>query len=166
LAGHTFQHDLHFARINGVLGSIDANRGDPMLGWDTDQFPSDIYDTTLAMYEVVKNGGLHKGGLNFDAKVRRGSFEPVDLIYAHIQGMDTFAKGLRVAFKLYQDKAIESFVEQRYSSYNSGIGKDIADGKVGFAELEQYALSQQPITNQSGRQEYLETVLNNYIFEV
>lgn len=165
LAGHTFAHELHFARINGILGSIDANKGDEMLGWDTDQFPTNIYDTTLAMYEVVKNGGLGKGGLNFDSKVRRGSFEPSDLVYAHISGMDAFAKGLRVAYKLYQDRALEGFVDQRYSSYKSGIGQDIVSGKVGFTELEKYVLNAAPVVNSSGRQEYLETILNNYLFE-
>ena len=116
LAGHTFQHELNIARINNVLGSIDANQGDMLLGWDTDQFPTNIYDATLAMIEVIKNDGLHKGGLNFDSKVRRGSFEDEDLALAYIAGMDTFAKGLRVASKLIEDKVLDNFVELRYSS--------------------------------------------------
>lgn len=166
LAGHTFQHELHVARINGALGSIDANQGDPMLGWDTDQFPTNIYDATLAMYEVLKNeGGLGKGGLNFDAKVRRGSFTPEDLFYAYIAGMDTFAKGLKIAHQILEDKVFEDFIANRYNSYTKGIGKDIVDGKVGFEELEKYALENDQIVLESGRQEKLEAILNQYIFE-
>jgi len=165
LAAHTFQHELHFARINGVLGSVDANQGDLLLGWDTDQFPTDIYVTTFAMYEILKNGGLHKGGLNFDAKVRRGSFEPVDLFYGHISGMDAFARGLKVAHKLLEDGVIEEFIQNRYASYREGIGKDIVEGKVGFKELEAYALNNKEIKNVSGRQELLESIVNQYIIE-
>lgn len=165
LAGHTFQHELNLARINNVLGSIDANQGDMLLGWDTDQFPTNIYDATLAMYEVIKNGGLHKGGLNFDSKVRRGSFEEEDLAIAYIAGMDTFAKGLKVAAKLYEDKALELFVEKRYSSYNSGIGLEIKNQNVDFEALEKYALAHDQIKNESGKQELLETILNQYIYK-
>jgi len=164
LAGHTFQHELAIARINNMLGSIDANQGDVMLGWDTDQFPTNLYDTTLAMYEVLKAGGLGKGGLNFDAKVRRGSFEPVDLFYGHIAGMDTFARGLIIADKMLSEGKFEAFIADRYSSYKTGIGKDIIDGKVGFKELEQHALNVK-IQNKSGRQEMLESLLNQYICE-
>ncbi len=164
LAGHTFQHELAMCRINNMLGSIDANQGDVMLGWDTDQFPTNLYDSTLAMYEVLKAGGLGKGGLNFDSKVRRGSFEPADLFYGHIAGMDTFAKGLIIANKMLEDGKFESFVADRYSSYTTGIGKDIVDGKVGFKELEKYALEAK-IQNKSGRQEMLESILNTYICE-
>lgn len=163
LAGHTFQHELHVARINEVLGSVDANQGDLLLGWDTDQFPTNLYDTTLAMYEILKNGGLHSGGLNFDAKVRRASFQPDDLFYGHIAGMDTFAKGLRVAHKLLEDGVLEEFVAKRYNSFTNGIGEDIVDGKVGFKELEAYALKNGPITNVSGRQEMLEAIVNQYM---
>lgn len=166
LAGHTFQHELHLARVNGVLGSVDANQGDMLLGWDTDQFPTDIYTTTLAMYEILKNGGLHSGGLNFDAKVRRASFEPVDLFYGHIAGMDAFARGLKVAHKLLENKVLEDFVAERYNSYREGIGKDIVEGKVGFKELEEYAMKNEQITNTSGRQEMLESIVNQYIIEV
>jgi len=165
LAAHTFQHELRVSRINGMLGSIDANQGDLLLGWDTDQFPTNIYDTTLAMYEVLKAGGFTAGGLNFDAKVRRASFEPVDLFYAHIAGMDAFAKGLKIACKIIGDGKLDRFVEDRYASYRSGIGKDIVDGKVGFKELEKYALEHDQIVNVSGRQELLETMLNKYILE-
>lgn len=165
LAMHTFQHELNQARINGVLGSVDANQGDYMLGWDTDQFPTNIYDTTLAMYEVLLAGGFTKGGLNFDSKVRRASFEDVDLFYSYIAGMDTFARGLKVAAKLIEDKVFENFITNRYASYNDGIGKDIVEGKVGFKELEQYALENGATPNVSGRQELLESILNQYIME-
>ena len=166
LAQHTFQHELNNCRINGVLGSVDANQGDPMLGWDTDQFPTNVYDTTLAMYEVLMDGGFTKGGLNFDSKVRRGSFEEDDLFLAYIAGMDTFARGLKVAAKLIEDRVFENFKEQRYASYREGIGKDIVDGKVGFTELEAYALEHGASKNTSGRQEMLEMILNQYILEV
>ncbi|MFW5986343.1 MAG: xylose isomerase [Halanaerobiales bacterium] len=166
LAGHTFQHELHLARVNDVLGSVDANQGDLLLGWDTDQFPTNIYTTTLAMYEILKNGGLHSGGLNFDAKVRRPSFEPVDLFYGHITGMDAFARGLKVAHHMLQDGELEDFVKDRYSSYKEGIGKDIREGNVGLEDLEAYALNNDQITNPSGRQEMLEAVVNHYLLEV
>lgn len=165
LAYHTFQHELNMARINGVLGSIDANQGDPLLGWDTDQFPTNVYDTTLAMYEVILNGGLHSGGLNFDAKVRRASFEEDDIIIAYIAGMDTFAKGLKVAAKLYEDKVLENFKDERYKSYTYGIGKDIVDGKCDFKSLAEYAKSHDKIENTSGRQEMLEAIINQYIYK-
>lgn len=164
LAGHTFQHELNLCRVNGVLGSVDANQGDLMLGWDTDQFPTNIYDATLAMYEILKAGGFTTGGLNFDSKVRRGSFEPIDLFYGYISGMDTFAKGLLVAAKLLEDKVFEDFISKRYESYTSGIGKDIVEGKVGLKELEKFALELKDINNVSGRQEMLETILNQYIY--
>lgn len=163
LASHTFQHELRVSRINNMLGSIDANQGDLLLGWDTDQFPTNIYDTTLAMYEVLKAGGFTTGGLNFDAKVRRGSFEAIDLFYGHIAGMDAFAKGLKIAQKMIEDGKIENFINDRYSSYNSGIGKDILEGKADFKALEKYALENDVIINKSGRQEMLESILNQYI---
>lgn len=146
-----------------MLGSIDANQGDMLLGWDTDQFPTNMYDTTLAMYEVLKMGGFAKGGLNFDSKVRRGSFEAVDLFYGHIAGMDTFAKGLRAAAKMVDDGKIDKFIAERYQSYTNGIGKDIVEKKVGFKELEKYAMEHSKVVNTSGRQEMLESILNSYI---
>jgi len=166
LAGHSMQHELRYARINNMLGSVDANQGDDLLGWDTDQFPTSIYGNVLAMYEILKNGGLTTGGLNFDAKVRRASFEPVDLFYAHIAGMDAYAKGLKIAHQIIEDGVLDKFVEDRYASYSRGIGADIVSGKVGFSELEQYALKNDKITNSSGRQEMLESLLNSYILEV
>jgi len=164
LAGHTFQHELAVSRINGMFGSIDANQGDILLGWDTDQFPTNIYDTTLAMLEMLKAGGFTTGGLNFDAKVRRGSFEPVDLFYGHIAGMDTFAKGFKIANKIIEDGKLNNFVKDRYESFTKGIGEDIITGKVGFKELEKYALENDQIKNNSGRQEMLEALLNTYIY--
>ena len=165
LAAHTFQHELRASAINGVLGSIDANQGDLLLGWDTDQFPTNIYDTTLAMFELLKAGGFTKGGLNFDSKVRRGSFEQIDLFYAHIAGMDAFARGLQVAYKMIQDGKFDKFVDERYQSFKTGIGSDIVAGKVGFKELEKYALENNSLKNTSGRQEVLEAMLNKYIMQ-
>ncbi len=165
LAGHTFQHELLMSRINGVLGSIDANQGDMLLGWDTDQFPTNIYDATLCMYEVLKNGGIAPGGLNFDAKVRRGSFQPDDLFISYIVGMDTFAKGLLVADQLMSDGALENFVTERYSSYTTGIGKKIVENETDFEELAAYALTHDHIQMKSGRQEMLEDILNRYIYK-
>jgi len=165
LAGHTFEHELRVARINGMLGSVDANQGNLLLGWDTDEFPTDLYSTTLAMYEILKNGGLGKGGLNFDAKVRRGSFEPEDLFHAHIAGMDSFAIGLKVANKLIEDKVLDSFIEERYSSFSKGIGLEIVEGKTNFRELEAYAYQLTNIKNQSGRTERLKALVNQYLLE-
>ncbi len=165
LAGHTFQHDLRVSRINNALGSIDANQGDYLLGWDTDQFPTNIYETTLAMYEVILAGGLTKGGLNFDAKVRRASFEADDLFYGHIAGMDSFARGFKVANKLIKDGVLEDFIQKRYESYTGGIGLDIVSGKVGFKELEAYTLKNGEPKLYSGRQEMLESLLNKYLIE-
>ena len=165
LAGHTFQHELAIARINGMFGSIDANQGDMLLGWDTDQFPTNIYDTTLAMYETLKAGGFTKGGLNFDAKVRRGSFETIDLVYAHIAGMDSFAKGFKIAKRMLDEGKFEKLIQERYSSYSTGIGKEIEEGRASFKTLSDYALKLDTIVNQSGRQELLESMLNQYIFE-
>lgn len=165
LAQHTFQHDLRVARINNVLGSIDANQGDCLLGWDTDQFPTNIYETTLAMYEVILAGGLSKGGLNFDARVRRASFEADDLFYGHIAGMDSFARGFKVANKLIKDGVFEKFIQTRYESYTGGIGLDIVSGKVGFKELEAYTLKNGEPKLYSGRQEMLESLLNKYLIE-
>ena len=165
LAIHTFQHELAVARINGVLGSIDANQGDMLLGWDTDQFPTNIYDTTLAMYEVLLNGGLGTGGLNFDAKVRRQSYTDEDLFLGYIAGMDTFAKGLRIAAKLLEDGVLEDFKKNRYSSFTHGIGKAIENDSVSLEDLSLYALEHDQVCAESGRQEYLEMLINQYIFE-
>lgn len=163
LASSSFEHELLTAAIAGKLGSVDANRGDLLLGWDTDQFPSDIYSTTMAMLVILNQGGLGSGGLNFDAHVRRSSIDPVDLFYAHIGGMDAFARGLLIADRLIQDKALSGFIEARYASYKSGIGARIMAGDVGFAELEKYILENGMPRMQSGRLEMLENLLNDYI---
>jgi xylose isomerase len=164
LAGHTFQHELRTAAINGALGSIDANQGDLLLGWDTDQFPTNVYETTMCMYEVLKAGGFTTGGLNFDAKSRRQSNTFEDILLAYIAGMDSFALGLRMAAKLISDGRIDGFVKERYASYKNGIGKKIVDGKTNFDELSTYALSLSEVQVASGRQEYLESVLNELLF--
>jgi xylose isomerase len=166
LAGHTFEHELRTARINGMLGSVDANQGDTLLGWDTDEFPTDLYSTTLAMYEILLNNGLGSGGLNFDAKVRRGSFDAEDLFHAHIAGMDSFAIGLKVANRLLEDRVLEDVIADRYESFTHGVGLDIVEGKTNFHKLEQYALTLGEIQNKSGRQERLRAILNQYILEV
>lgn len=165
LAGHTFEHEIRVARLNGALGSLDANQGDPLLGWDTDEFPTDIYTSTLAMYEVLENGGIGSGGLNFDAKTRRSSIDPEDLVYAHIAGMDSFARGLKAAHNLRTDRVFEDAIAKRYSSYTEGIGLDIVEGRADFKMLEKYALEHDQIKNQSGRIELLRSKINQYIFE-
>ncbi len=165
LAGHAVEHELEYAGHQGFLGSVDANTGDLLLGWDTDQFPTDVYLSTKIMLAFLKfNGGLAPGGVNFDAKVRRESFEPVDLFYAHIGGMDTFAKGLKVAAAMRADGVLEGMVADRYASWDTGIGAEIESGKHNFASLEKYMLEKgdaQP--NTSGRQELFENVVNHYI---
>ncbi len=163
LAGHTLLHELEYAGANNILGSVDANRGDEMLGWDTDQFPTNLYETSLAMYIITKYGGFKTGGLNFDAHIRRQSIDTEDLFHAHIGAMDCFARGLKIAARLMKDKAIEKFVQKRYAGWNKGIGKLIEEGKVGFADLEAYTVKNGEPKIVSGRQEYLENILNDYI---
>ena len=163
LAGHTFEHDLTVASINGKLGSIDANVGDPLLGWDTDQFPTDPAMCTLAMLVVLKQGGIAPGGLNFDAKPRRGSFDEIDLFYAHISGMDTFARGLLAAHRIIEDGVLDNFIAERYASYTEGFGKQIMDGQESFDSLEQYIQNQGEPAFKSGRQEMLESILHSYV---
>lgn len=163
LAGHTMRHELEVALAAGALGSIDANTGDELIGWDTDQFPTDIYLTTEIMLVLLKMGGFTTGGLNFDAKVRRESFEPVDLFHAHIGGMDAFARGLKIASAIIEDGRLDGFVKQRYGTFDSGIGAQIEKGEVGFEELEAYTLkSGEPVIS-SGRQEMLENLVNEFI---
>jgi xylose isomerase len=164
LAGHTFRHELATARINGMFGSIDANQGDALLGWDTDCFPSDAYEATLCMAEVLKAGGFTNGGLNFDAKCRRQSNTAEDLYHGYILGMDTFALGLKAADKLIRDGRIDGFVKSRYASYGGGIGARIVSGEADLEELARYAVSLKEIKAESGRQEYLESVLNSTLF--
>ena len=163
LAGHSFEHDLSVAAADGKLGSIDANRGDYLLGWDTDQFPSDLYSTTFAMMVVLKAGGLGRGGVNFDAKVRRGSFDPVDLFHAHIGGMDSFARGLKIAHRIILDGVLDEFIAERYTSYRRGIGRKIMTAKTSFEELERYVIAHGEPEKISGREELLENIVNSYI---
>jgi xylose isomerase len=163
LAKHTMAHELAFASAYGMLGSIDANRGDLLLGWDTDQFPTDLYLTSQIMLIVLNQGGLGTGGLNFDAKVRRDSFEPIDLFHAHIGGMDAFAQGLKIAAAIRKDGLFDEFIKNRYSSWDRGIGSEIESGKADFESLEKYMLEKGDVEkNVSGRQEYLENVFNRY----
>ncbi len=163
LAGHTFEHDLTVAAADAMLGSIDANRGDLLLGWDTDQFPTDLYGTTYAMMVILKYGGIRPGGINFDAKVRRGSFDPVDLFHAHIGGMDSFARGLKIAHRIIEDGVVGDFIKERYKSYLSGIGRKIAAGKTDFSEMESYVLQRGEPEKRSGREEMLENIINSYL---
>ncbi|MCY2992796.1 MAG: xylose isomerase [Planctomycetota bacterium] len=164
LAGHTMMHELDYAGHQGALGSIDANTGDVMLGWDTDQFPTNYYLTAEIMLILLKFGGLNPGGVNFDAKVRRESFEPIDLFHAHVGGMDAFAKGLKIAAAIRADGELAKFVKDRYRSWDSGIGAEIESGKADFKSLEAYLLKQgEAAANQSGRQEMLENIFNWYL---
>lgn len=165
LAMHNVEHELEYAGMQGFLGSVDANTGDLLLGWDTDQFPTDVYLTTKIMLVFMKYGGIAPGGINFDAKVRRESFEPIDLFYAHIGGMDCFAKGLKIAAAIRADGELARMVQERYSSWDTGIGAEIEAGKHNFKTLEKYMLEKGDVTpNKSGRQELFENIVNRYIF--
>ncbi len=164
LAGHEMDHELRVAIAAGALGSIDANTGDPLLGWDTDQFPTDVYLTSRCMLAILDMGGFTTGGVNFDAKVRRESFEPVDLFYAHIGGMDAFARGLKIAHAIREDGRLADFVRQRYASWDGDLGRRIESGEVGFAELEKHAAARGDVKDlASGRQEMLENLINEFI---
>ncbi len=164
LAGHTFQHELRISSINGMLGSVDANQGDYLLGWDTDEFPFNVYETTLAMYEILKAGGL-TGGLNFDAKNRRPSYTAQDMFHAYILGMDAFALGLIKAAELIEEGRVDKFITDRYSSFDGEIGRKIRNGQASLEELSDYACNmKKPDLPSSGRQEYLEYIVNNALF--
>eukprot|EP01090_Pellita_catalonica_P014856 TRINITY_DN3881_c0_g1_i1.p1 TRINITY_DN3881_c0_g1~~TRINITY_DN3881_c0_g1_i1.p1 ORF type:complete len:404 (+),score=82.11 TRINITY_DN3881_c0_g1_i1:237-1448(+) len=163
LAGHTFEHELQYASSFGFLGSVDANRGDTLLGWDTDQFPMDIKSTTLAMNVIVNQGGLAPGGLNFDAKLRRESTDDEDLFIAHIGGMDAFARGLRNVASANQDGILKKLIDARYASYQSGIGKEISEDKTDFESLEKWVLENGEPKFTSGKQEKFEVILNDYL---
>lgn len=163
LAGHTMQHEMTVAINAGMLGSVDANRGDELIGWDTDQFPTDIYLTTQVMLCILEMGGLTTGGLNFDAKRRRESHEPIDLIHAHIGGMDAFAHGLKIAQAIRDDGRLAAFVQDRYSSFDSELGSQIESGKSSFAALEKIALANGEPIIASGRQEMLENLVNEFL---
>ena len=164
LAGHTMMHELEYAAIQGALGSIDANRGDLLLGWDTDQFPTDIYQTARTMLVLLKHGGIGSGGVNFDAKIRRESIDIHDLYHAHIGGMDAFARGLKIAAAIRADGQLQGLVDQRYASWKSGLGAEIESGEHSLTSLEKIALETkafQPM--ESGRQELFENIVNRFI---
>jgi xylose isomerase len=164
LAGHSMFHELTYASAYGMLGSIDANRGDELVGWDTDQFPTNVYQNAQVMLIVLNQGGLGSGGLNFDAKVRRESFEPIDLFHAHVGGMDAFAHGLKIAAAMRKDGFPKAIVKERYASWDAGIGADVEAGKADLAALEAYMLKKgNPDPNASGRQELIENIVNRYI---
>lgn len=163
LAGHTMFHELTVAANAGALGSIDANRGDELIGWDTDQFPTNIYTNVEVMLIVLGMGGFTTGGLNFDAKRRRESHEPVDLFHAHIGGMDAFARGLKIAAAIQADGRFEEFVKARYATFDSGVGKTVEDKTATLESLSAYALSHPEPVLASGRQEMLENILNDYM---
>jgi xylose isomerase len=170
LAGHTYQHEIRVARTAGLLGSLDANQGDKLIGWDIDEYPSNLYETTAAMYEVVQNGSIGpRGGLNFDAKPRRSSFAPEDLFYGHIVGMDSFAAGLRVALRMKQDHYLDDIVEKRYSSFDSGLGADIESGKATMKSLEEYSLDKPQShwidATHSDHLEQIKDTINHYIVD-
>jgi xylose isomerase len=164
LAGHTFQHEIEVAASQQMLGSIDANSGDLLLGWDTDQFNTDVKELTLAMTSILRAGGLGTGGFNFDAKLRRPSIDPADLFHAHIGGMDAYALAFKLARKILADGQFERFVADRYASFDTGFGRDIESGKANFKSLEKLVLGKlgEP-TPKSGKQEYLENLLNTYL---
>jgi xylose isomerase len=163
LAGHTFTHELQVAADAGVLGSVDANRGDYQNGWDTDQFPNNLNELTEAMLIFLETGGLQGGGVNFDAKIRRNSTDPEDLFYAHISGMDAFARALITADKILQESEYKKFRQDRYASFDSGVGKDFEAGKLGLEDLRRLALEKGEPETKSGRQEWLELLINRYI---
>ena len=164
LAGHSFQHEIEVAAAQGMVGSIDANSGDLLLGWDTDQFNTDVKELTLAMTSILRAGGLGTGGFNFDAKLRRPSIDPEDLFHAHIGGMDAYALAFKLARQILADGKFERFVADRYASYDTGYGKDIERRRVGFRELNKLVLKKlgEP-KPRSGKQEYLENILNTYL---
>ena len=163
LAGHTMRHELTVAAAAGKLGSVDANRGDELIGWDTDQFPTDLYLAVDVMLVVLGMGGFKAGGLNFDAKRRRESHTPEDLFHAHIGGMDTFARGLKIAAAMRADGRIADFVKARYATWDSPLGRKIEQGQASLGELEKVALAQDAPVLSSGGQEYLENLVNEFI---
>ncbi len=163
LANHTFAHDLSLAASADMLGSVDANAG-AILGWDTDEYPTNLYECVWALLIILKMGGFTSGGFNFDAKVRRGSFDTLDLFYGHISGMDTLAHALLIADKIFQDGEMESYLQQRYAGYQVGMGKKVMQGKTSLQELEQWAISQGEPEKISGRQELRENLFNHYIY--
>jgi xylose isomerase len=163
LAGHSFQHELQAAADAGLLGSIDANRGDYQNGWDTDQFPNNVYELTEAMLVILQAGGFGGGGINFDAKIRRNSTDAADLFYAHIGGMDCFARALIIANDVLEKSEYRKFRKERYASFDSGRGKEFEEGKLLLEDLRQYAIENGEPEVRSGRQEWLENMVNRYL---
>jgi xylose isomerase len=162
LAGHTFEHELAVAVDNGMLGSIDANRGDAQNGWDTDQFPIDNYELTQAMLEIIRNGGLGNGGTNFDAKLRRNSTDQEDLFIAHISGMDAMARALENAAAILEESALPKMKKDRYASFDNGLGKDFEAGKLSFEQVYEYGKKVEEPKQTSGKQELYETIVALY----
>lgn len=166
LAGHTFQHEIATACALDIFGSIDANRGDPQLGWDTDQFPNSVEENALVMYEILKYGGFKTGGFNFDAKIRRQSIDRYDLFHGHIGALDVLALSLKRAAQMLQDKALQDVVDKRYAGWNGDLGRRILNGQTSLQDLAQLvedsAMDPQPV---SGQQEYLENLVNSYIYK-
>jgi xylose isomerase len=164
LSGHSFQHEVAYALANGMFGSLDMNRGDDLLGWDTDQFPNDVQEIALVMHTLVKGGGFTSGGMNFDAKLRRQSIDPEDLFHAHIGGMDVLARGLIIAERMIQDGALDKVIEDRYAGWRGELGEKILGGRVSLAELSDQVLEKKLDPKpRSGRQEALENLVNRYI---
>jgi xylose isomerase len=163
LAGHTFTHELQAAADAGLLGSMDANRGDYQNGWDTDQFPNNIYELVEAMLIILEAGGFGGGGINFDAKIRRNSTDPGDLFYAHIGGMDAFARALVIADNILQKSEYKKFRSDRYASFDSGKGKDFEEGRLSLEDLREYAVKNGEPGIKSGRQEWLENIINRFL---
>ena len=163
LALHRVEHELAVAANAGALGSIDANTGDELVGWDTDQFPTNVYVTTQMMLQLLRAGGFTTGGLNFDAKVRRESHEIADIFHAHVGGMDAFARGLKIAHRIIEDGELDRFVKARYATFSSGVGETITSGKATFETLEKHALAVGRVIPASGRQEMLENLINDYM---
>lgn len=162
LAGHTFEHELAVAVDNGMLGSIDANRGDAQNGWDTDQFPIDNYELTQAMMQIIRNGGLGNGGMNFDAKLRRNSTDPEDIFIAHISGMDAMARALLNAAAILEESELPKMLKERYASFDSGEGKAFEEGKMSLEQMVEYAKKNGEPKQTSGKQEKYETIVALY----
>jgi xylose isomerase len=163
LAGHTFTHELQAAADAGLLGSMDANRGDYQNGWDTDQFPNNINELVEAMIIILESGGFKGGGINFDAKIRRNSTDTADIFYAHIGGIDTFARALIIAENILQKSDYKKLRKERYASYDSGEGKEFEDGKLSLEDLRSYAIENGEPEIRSGKQEYFENIINRFI---
>ena len=164
LAGHTLAHELQMCADAGMLGSVDANRGNPQNGWDTDQFPSDLYDTVQSMLVILNDGGFKTGGLNFDAKLRRESTNLEDMFIAHIGGMDSYARGLLIAHEILENSSLMDSLQQRYESFNDGQGQAFEKNQLSLVDLRNYAAENGEPIQQSGRQEWVENVMNDFIF--